>query len=99
MGVRENKASDGSCVITIEGRFDINVQSEFRKAYEKHNSGDRFVIDLKDSDYLDSSALGMLLQLREFVDNKKERVVLKNCNRRVRDILSVAKLCPLFTMD
>ncbi len=99
MGIREEKAPDGSCVIKIEGKFDINVQAEFRQAYEKYPRTGKFVVDLKDSDYLDSSALGMLLQLREYAENRKERVILRNCGKRVKDILSVAKLCPLFTME
>jgi anti-anti-sigma factor len=99
VGIRESKCSDGSCLIAIEGKFDINVQSEFRNAYKKRDRSDTFVIDLQECDYLDSSAMGMLLQIREFAENRKDHVILKNCSRRVRDILSVAKMCALFTLE
>lgn len=99
MSVRDSKGANGVVTISVDGRFDISQQAEFRAAYEKHSASDNFVIDMANSDYLDSSALGMLLQLREFVGNRKDKVALRNCNGRVRDIISVAKFESLFEVE
>ena len=53
--------------IAIQGRFDFSALQNFRNAYEKVNPKPReYIIDLKDAEYLDSSALGMLLALRDY---------------------------------
>jgi anti-anti-sigma factor len=45
---------------------------------------------------MDSSALGMLLLLREHVDGVRERVRIINCNTEIRKILEIANFDKLF---
>jgi anti-anti-sigma factor len=58
----------GKALIKLSGRFDFNTHREFRGAYEPL-VGDAetrsVVVDFSNVDYLDSSALGMLLMLRD----------------------------------
>ena len=52
--------------IKIQGRFDFSTHRDFRNALnEVEVDKAKFVINLRDADYMDSSALGMLLLLRE----------------------------------
>ena len=59
--------SDGKAQVKLVGRFDFNAHREFRAAYEPL-VGDASIkavtVDFSGVDYLDSSALGMLLMLR-----------------------------------
>ena len=63
MAVSSRVSGDGATVIiNISGRFDFSSHQDFRKAYEslsQPNIG--YVIDMSNAEYLDSSALGMLL--------------------------------------
>jgi anti-anti-sigma factor len=92
--------SDGTLTITVQGRFDFSSLQVFKKAYESVASKPAaYVIDLKDSEYLDSSALGMLLSLRDFAGGDNATVSIKNCNPDVKKILVITKLDELFQIS
>lgn len=89
-------------VLKIRGRFDFNLHNEFREAYETALQGDResrFVIDMAEADYLDSSALGMLLILRDRLGCNADKQVIVNCNQEVMEILQVSNFDKLFTIQ
>ncbi|CAI3807682.1 hypothetical protein DBADOPDK_04665 [Pseudomonas sp. MM223] len=79
MAVETDFSQDGKkLTIKIKGRFDFGKHQEFRDAYERQpDRPDSVVVDLKDTTYLDSSALGMLLLLRDHAggDESDVRVV------------------------
>jgi anti-anti-sigma factor len=83
----------------VSGRFDFSMHQEFIRAYKEFPKGEkRFIVDLKGADYMDSSAMGMLLQLREHGD-KKAGVRLINSNDGIREILRIANFDKLFSID
>jgi anti-anti-sigma factor len=86
--------------ISISGRFDFSIHQNFRKITQQINTSVKMiVIDLSDTDYMDSSALGMLLVLRDKVNENKEAIVIKNVKEDVRKILQIANFDKLFTLD
>jgi HptB-dependent secretion and biofilm anti anti-sigma factor len=90
---------DGTTVtITPGGRFDFRMHREFRQAYATHTTRGHYVIDLGQTDYLDSSALGMLLLLREYAGGDKADIRILNCKPQVRTIFEVANFQKLFTL-
>lgn len=83
--------------ITVQGRFDFSSLQAFKTTYEQiENKPKAYIVDLKDSDYLDSSALGMLLALRDFAGGDSANVLINNCNPDVKKILVITKLNELF---
>ncbi len=98
MAISANLASDGGVLtITVQGRFDFNALHLFRGTYEKITpKPKKYIIDLRESDYLDSSALGMLLALRDFAGGNGADISLMNCNQDVKKILIITKLDELF---
>jgi len=97
MSVTTSVSDDGKRVtIQVSGRFDFSTHQEFLRAYKEHPRGEKaFVVDLKNADYMDSSAMGMLLQLRDY-GNKDRAVELVNGNDDVREILRIANFDKLF---
>lgn len=91
---------DGAkAVIKLSGRFDFNTHREFRSAYEPLvvDAGVREVqVDFSAVDYLDSSALGMLLMLRDKVNGAGKEVVLGNVQGSVKQVLDIANFGKLF---
>jgi anti-anti-sigma regulatory factor len=66
MGIRCYQVEDGrQVVIEVTGRFDFRLHREFWAAYEGAAAARRYVVDLRQASYVDSSALGMLLLLRD----------------------------------
>jgi anti-anti-sigma factor len=97
MSVTSECSPDGQqLTIAIKGRFDFSTHQDFRGAYEKDTQAKRFVVDLKDTTYLDSSALGMLLLLRDHAGGERADVQLINCNSDVRKILDISNFAKLF---
>lgn len=86
--------------INIEGRFDFSSHQEFRESYEA--TGDRpaeYLVDMGSTTYLDSSALGMLLLLRDYAGGDNAQVQIVNCNPDVRKILSISNFEQLFKIE
>lgn len=98
MGVTTQVSADGSkLTIAIEGRFDFGKHQAFRDAYERINhKPESVVVDLKDATYLDSSALGMLLLLRDHVGGDEADIRVVNSSSDVRKILSISNFDKLF---
>lgn len=87
--------------IRLAGRFDFNSYKEFRSAYGKgldDAAVRKIEVDFSGVDYLDSSALGMLLLLRERAQAGKKSVTLANCRGVVRQVLEVANFQTVFNM-
>lgn len=87
--------------INISGRFDFSCHKEFREAYRNTPAGtaNRFVINMSGTEYVDSSALGMLLLLREHAGSDESKVTLQGCRNDVKDILIVSNFDKLFTIS
>ncbi|MEL7558767.1 STAS domain-containing protein [Stutzerimonas chloritidismutans] len=100
MTISSQLSADGQeLTITIQGRFDFNTHQAFRDAYQNVGcSPRRYVVDLDGATYLDSSALGMLLLLRDHGGSEKADIRLVNCNPDVRKVLAVSNFEQLFAI-
>jgi anti-anti-sigma factor len=86
----------------VKGSFDFSLHREFRDSYEKNSddlqSSHKYVVDLRQTSYMDSSALGMLLLLKDYADSKKSRITIL-CGSEVREILAIANFDNIFTIE
>lgn len=87
--------------ISISGRFDFSSHKEFREAYRNtpEGSANEFIVDMSATEYLDSSALGMMLLLREHAGSEQSNVSIINCRSEVKDILIVSNFDKLFKIS
>ncbi len=86
--------------IAIEGRFDFSAHQDFRESYEKTDGEpDEYRVDMKETTYLDSSALGMLLLLRDHAGGEGSNIKIVNCNPDVKRILTISNFEQLFAID
>ncbi|MBD8623245.1 STAS domain-containing protein [Pseudomonas sp. CFBP 13727] len=87
--------------VAISGRFDFSLHQQFREAYEDERAGkpSRYVIDLKNTTYMDSSALGMLLLLRDHAGGDNADIALMNISPDVRKILAISNFDKLFKIS
>ncbi|MDD2759365.1 MAG: STAS domain-containing protein [Methylomonas sp.] len=96
----ESKGDEGVLKIKVTGRFDFNVHKEFREATEKVVAGiHKIEVDLSGTDYLDSSALGMLLLLRDKVSGDRNAVAITGAAKDVKKILEIANFDKLFILS
>lgn len=90
---------DDKVVIDIKGRFDFSMQKEFREAYRHQDPQLTYVVNLALTEYMDSSALGMLLLLRQHAGENSGRVILRGATSAVRKILDIANFNKLFVIE
>ncbi|MDT4288313.1 STAS domain-containing protein [Methylomonas sp. MO1] len=99
MGI-EARVDGGVLSIKISGRFDFGVHNEFREATKLVENGVKLIeVDLNGTEYLDSSALGMLLVLRDKMAGDKSAIRIKNSRTEVKKILEIANFDKLFTLS
>lgn len=98
MDIRQQK--DGNVgALVLSGRFDFNSHRAFKDSYADFLSDAELKtleIDLANVSYIDSSALGMLLMLRERSEIVGKKIVLRNPNDVVVQILDIANFNKLF---
>lgn len=91
-----------NATINMTGRFDFNVQRQFKEAYDpllNNAAVSAIEVNLSGVDYLDSSALGMLLMLRERSTAAGKNLKLSKPSAGVAQILDIANFARLFTIE
>lgn len=102
MPVTSDATADASTVtVKISGRFDFAVQNEFRDCYYNSSASENieFILDMSGANYMDSSALGMLLMMREYLGGNAADISIINCSPDIKNILTVANFQSLFKMS
>ena len=95
MTLQMNTARNGAPQIEISGRFDFTANREFRELCKSMDKATECVLDMKSTTYVDSSALGMMLLLKEQVSN----VRIVGASAEVRKVLEIANFDRLFSID
>lgn len=93
------ESGDEKLTIAIQGRFDFSAHKDFRESYEDLESAPTsYSIDMREAEYIDSSALGMLLLLRDHAGGDSADVEIVNCNPDVKKILTISNFDQLFSI-
>jgi len=95
------KADGKRAVAHLSGRFEFSARREFRDVLDtalQNKDIEEVVVDLADVDYVDSSALGMLLMLREKANSVKKRLALANPRGIVKQTLDIAHFEKFFSI-
>lgn len=96
MSLETVRQSENCTIIKVNGRFDFSCHTAFREAYAGAAGGMEFIVDMGGASYMDSAALGMLLLLREHVQQEGGRVSITNCRGQTYDVLQIANFHRLF---
>ena len=95
------RTNAGIAKIVLNGRFDFGSHRDFKTSYEAPLGATdvrELEIDMAGVEYLDSSALGMLLILKERAGATNKRVAITNCRGAVKQVLDIANFGKLFPM-
>ena len=99
--IRIQKTDDDghTLYLHLSGRLSMASYGEFT-AYKNHLEGSsKIVIDMSELEYIDSSALGMLLMLRERAGAPPMKIEIVNCSPDIFGILSTVKFDTLFKIS
>lgn len=91
---------DDLLVISITGKFDFTLLNEFRNAYS--NDADRagnYIVDMRNVSTIDSSALGMLLNMNRYLGSPDKEIRIINCNEVVKKVFHITSFNKKFTIE
>ncbi|MCB1818934.1 MAG: STAS domain-containing protein [Gammaproteobacteria bacterium] len=99
INVRTLPNTNDHIVVTVSGRFTFDVHREFAEVLKTiGHQAKQVTVDLCSTDYMDSAALGMLIQMRSKVAPKAISLRLKQ-NSMVSEVLTVANFHQLFRVE
>ena len=79
---------EGSVIIRIAGHFNRSIRSQFYNAYQNQPGHYVFTVDFSLVETIDSTAVGMLLLLREHAGGESARIFFTNCNEYLKIFLT-----------
>lgn len=91
-----NKDND-TLTISVMGHFNFSLVSDFRSIYTEVEKVKSIVIDLQQTDVIDSSGLGILLYLQKHYKCPKDSLSIINCNAAITKTFNMAQFKKLFT--
>jgi len=100
MEVEVKKRTASVNVVKIKGEIDL-YQSSFLRQKLSAYVDDRpthLIINLKDVDYIDSSGLAVFIEAFQKLRTKKKQIVLCALQKRIQEILSLARLNEILTV-
>ena len=87
-------------IISISERFDFSLHQKFRDLYNNETTqGLTYILDLSQTEYMDSSALGMILLLKDHVQLHAGQLIISKPSDTVRKILEIAQFQRLMTIE
>ena len=88
-----------SNTINIFGRFDFTVSNKFFELAKDLAQDEAVNVDLSYCNYIDSSAIGALLDLKRYTGSLNSKINLINCKDFVLEILKIADFHKLFNIN
>lgn len=81
--------------------LDHSIAAELKTEliFLQKETANQFIIDLKDVTKCDSSGLSVLLLSERLEREKNRKLILKNVNTGVRDLMKIARLDRVFDID
>lgn len=95
-------AECNTAIIRLSGRFTFGAHREFKAVYRQQLADAKIgniVIDFAEVNYLDSSALGMLLLLRDHVQDGSKSLSLSRPSPIVERTFELAGFRNMFTIN
>ena len=93
MEIRSSYQNQGqTLIIDVGTKFDFSKVEDFRNAYDKIDDDvSHIAVDLSQTEYMDSSALGMLLNMQKSLANKVLSYSIENARPQVAKILKISR--------
>jgi len=93
MDITSSYRSQGKIlVIDVGNKFDFSKVEEFRNAYsELKEETTHISVELSRTEYMDSSALGMLLNMQKALNERQLSYSIENARPQVAKILKISR--------
>jgi anti-sigma B factor antagonist len=96
--IDDRRLDDGTPVVAVAGEVDLFTAPEFKRHVQMALDGDgeRLVVDLSETTFIDSSSLGVLIGAHRRLATKGQSLILVATDRTVVKTLRITGLDGLF---
>ena len=93
--------TDKSIIAILSGELDTAAAAQAEKDLQSllDSKGKEIILDCKELEYISSSGLRVLLGILKQAQSVGSRVVLKNVNDVIRDILDISGFISIFDIE
>ncbi len=101
MTITISKTKEDEYVILLGDSFDFNCIEEFRRTYESKGDGAHkdFVIDFRRTIYMDSSGLGMLINMKKYWQDHSGEIRIINSSPLIKKIFLISRFDKKFIIE
>lgn len=100
MSINSVVTNETTFTIEVDEKFDFALVTEFRDAYADLPASIRQIeIDLGKTQYMDSSALGMLLNMQKILSDRNLTYRITNCRPQIARILEISRFNKKFDIS
>jgi anti-anti-sigma factor len=95
-------ANGPQCDLMLSGEVDLQVAQDLTRVAHSHLADpgvQRLLVDLGGVTFLDSSALGALVAIRNAANKQSKELALGNVPARIRQLLGITGLDGVFPID
>lgn len=86
--------------IYINGDFNFSMLQDFKNSYAAPDvPAAKIVVDFRDTEMIDSSALGMLLNMQKELDKADQEITIINSKDFVKKILTITNFEKKFSIE
>lgn len=90
----------GQIVVAVSGEIDLSTGEELWQAIQEATTRSRrLVIDLRETTFIDSSGLAVLVRAHQHLGQIREAVVLRAPNPSARKVLDISGVDRLLTIE
>lgn len=95
------KKEEDKLIVALEGDLDVYSEDSFKKFVVENLDGEDLdlVFDFKDLDYLDSTGLGLFINIYKDRTEKGRKVYIINCKPNIYKLFKITDLTGLFNME
>lgn len=92
--------ADSHLIIALDEKFDFATVHDFKEAYTDIPSEVKVIeVDLSNTEYMDSSALGMLLNMQKNLSGREIEFRISHCRPQVARILKISRFDKKFIIS
>ena len=91
-------SSGETATISLAEKFDFDSVEAFRESYHKYKVKE-YVVDFRNTEYMDSSGLGMLLNMRRDLADASTEIRLANCKPQIKKLLLISRFETKFSIS
>lgn len=101
MTIESGLSMDGTeLTIAVKGKFDFKLLNDFRQTYTDGDFKNTIIVlDMRATTSIDSSALGMLLNMQRHLEKKDGDISIINCKPEVKKVFQISLFDKKFTID